>query len=86
MINKSHLKMVEERLSLLEIEIDEIKKDREIEFSDDDALEILKVVIRTMKEKGIKSFTIIDLYEKTKIPSEQLGRLVGILEKEKVIY
>lgn len=67
-------------------QVEELKSDEyEVSVSNSAASELLKNAIKYFKQKGIAEIDIIDLHAKTKLPFQQIGELMGELEKEGVV-
>ncbi len=79
------MKFVQNKLELLEREIQLLKGLQELVVSDEAAKEIIKETICEMKISGIKAADVIDLNARTRLPAEQISRVMLILEKEGIV-
>ena len=73
------VKELTERIKELE------KNDEESSISDSAAEEVIKDKLNNWKKKNVKEIDAIDVYSITRLPIEQIGRILFKLEKEGVV-
>lgn len=77
---------ISSKICALEKKIQELKNQNSaISISDSAAEEVLRDALKQLKEKNIQEVDIIDLYSKTKLPIEQIGKIMSKLELEGVV-
>ena len=73
------VKELTERIKELE------KNDEESTISDSAAEEVIRDKLNNWKKKNVKEIDAIDVYSITRLPIEQIGRILFKLEKEGVV-
>ena len=86
MLYMNEMKLVRQKLEFLEREIQALKEERERIMPDSDALALLKEEILKSKAEGISFVDVVYLHNRTHLPSEQLARLMEVLEKEGFVH
>ena len=56
-----------------------------LNVSDSAANEIIKDILKQLKQTGTNEIDVIDIHAITKLPVDQISRIMNILEKERVV-
>jgi len=56
-----------------------------LNVSDSAANEIIKDILKQLKQTGTTEIDVIDIHAITKLPVDQISRIMNILEKERVV-
>ena len=87
--NEEFVKVIEEKfqkkIESLEKQIHKLNYNQDLELEDALALNLLRGTISKIKSEGVRTIDIFDLYQETKLPLDQISKLMITLEAEGVV-